>query len=276
MKPKSRKRQLKSRKRRLIFVLITTGTLIPLLGVGAATAAFMPGGMGQEWQKWVLGNYQNPLTQIQAQITNGKSLLERMMKGNLGDIWQQIQSITGTQTPDPYAVRTTDKALNTGVLNHNSTVSKHEAANLYDQELGRAMAAPVLGAQGQTWVEQEAQRTSGLVDSNQQGFQSIQKLANEAQSLTVTQDVMKNNAAISSTLAGILTNQSRLTADNHTALLKLQQLQGMTAQLAANTSEGIDEANRREQVDRQIQLSNSTNAPIYIPGILGTDGQERK
>jgi hypothetical protein len=46
--------------------------------------------MGQEWQKWVLGNYQNPLAQIQEQITNGKSILERVMKGNLGDIWQQI------------------------------------------------------------------------------------------------------------------------------------------------------------------------------------------
>jgi hypothetical protein len=266
----------KLRKRQVIRVLITTGTLVPLLGVGVATAAFMPGGMGQEWQQWVLGNYQNPLAQIQEQITNGKSILERVMKGNLGDIWQQLQAITGSSMPDPYTVRTTDKTLNTGVLNSNPLVGKRDAANLYDQELGRAMAAPVLGAQGQTWIEQEAQRSSGLVENNQQGFQTIQKLANEAQSLTATQDVMKHNAAISSALAGILTNQSRLTADNHTALLKLQQLQGMTAQLAANTSEGIDEANRREQVDRQIQLSNSTSAPIYIPGILGTGEQKRK
>jgi hypothetical protein len=266
----------KSRKRQRVRVLITTGTLIPLLGVGAATAAFMPGGIGQEWQQWVLGNYQNPLAQIQAQITNGKSILEQLMKGGLGDFWQQIQSVTGSQAPDPYAVRTTDKALTTGVLNSNPIVGKRDAANLYDQELGRAMAAPVLGTQGQTWIEQKAQRTSGLVENNQQGFQTIQKLANEAQSLTVTQDVMKNNAAISSALAGILTNQSRLTADNHTALLNLQQLQGMTAQLAANTSEGIDEANRRERTERQVQLSNATHAPLYIPGILGTGSQGRK
>jgi hypothetical protein len=54
-----------------------------------------------------------------------------------------------------------------------------------DQELGRAMAAPVLGEQGQTWLEKDTQRTSGLVENNQQGFQTIQNLANEAQSLTV-------------------------------------------------------------------------------------------
>lgn len=261
--------------KRLIGLLLGTGTLIPLLGVGAATAAFMPGGLGQEWQQWVLENYLNPLAQIQEQLTQGKTILDQIMQGGLGDFWQQIQSVTGSQTPDPYAVRTTDQEVNSGVLNSQPTIRQRDAANLYDQELGRAMAAPVLGAQGQTWLEKETQRTAGLVENNQQGFQTIQQLANEAQSLTVTQDVMKNNAAISSALAGILTNQSRLTADNHTALLKLQQLQGMTAQLAANTSEGIDEDNRRDRVERQIELGSTTRTEIYLPGLYGTGSHTR-
>ena len=48
------------KRKRLMLVLIGAGTMVPLLGVGAATAAFLPGDIGGDWQRWVLDNYPKP------------------------------------------------------------------------------------------------------------------------------------------------------------------------------------------------------------------------
>jgi hypothetical protein len=249
-----------------VFLLSTS---ITLLSVGAATAAFMPGGMGNDWQQWVLNAYLNPLAQLQEQLQGSAPILDTIMKTALGDSWNRL-SPQGNSPPDPYAIRTDKTQVSPTVLGTNAVVKQGEGANLYDQELSRAISASVLGTTGQQQLEQKAKQTSGIVESTQQGLQVAQRLAQEAQSLTSTQDVMKNNAALSSTLAGMLTNQSRLEADNHAALLKIQQLQGITAQLSANTSAGIDESNRRSRVNRQMDLSGASQTPMYIPGLYRT------
>ena len=116
----------------------------------------------------------------------------------------------------------------------------------------------------------KAGQLADLVESSQQGAVQVQQLADKAQGQGVTQDVMKTQAEMNGAIASLITQQTQLTADNHTALLQLQRLQGVIAQLAANTSEGIDEANRRERVEREVQIMGSTQAPIYIPGLFGT------
>jgi hypothetical protein len=75
---------------------------------------------------------------------------------------------------------------------------------------------------------------------------------------------------MNSVLAGIVTNTAELTADNRLALLELQRLDSIIAQLSANTSEGVDEANRRERVERKTLTSRASQAPVYIPGLLDT------
>ena len=267
---------MKRRKsRRIHLLLVGAGTLVPLLGVGVATASFMPGGIGDEVQQWVLSNYLNPLAQIEEQLTKVDPIMETMMKVALGGSWNEMKSTTGSNPPNPYEVRTTETGISPGVLTTNSIVSKRDIANLYDQELGRSMAAPMLGETGRNFIKKEAEQTSKIVENNQQGLQEAQKLAQQAKSLTVTQDVMKNNAEITSALAGIVTNQSRLTADSHTALLQLQQLDGAIVQLAANTSEGIDESNRRDRVTRQLELGSATRTEIYIPGLYSTHSSQK-
>jgi hypothetical protein len=254
------------------LISVTTLTLLPLMTVGAASASFMPGGMGNDWQKWINQSLGNPLDQVQQQLSKGDEILSQIMKGSLGGAWDEsIGKAGGAQQPDPYQVRTADTAIAAGVLTTNPIVHKRDAANLYDQELSRATAAPVLGDTGRKWLEQEVKKTGEIVQNNQQGTQATQKLAQDAQGLSVTQDVMKNNAKQMASLAGIINNQSKLTAENQTSLLKLQQLQGTLAQLAANTSEGIDETNRRDRVIRQIELSSATQAEVYIPGLFRTN-----
>jgi hypothetical protein len=259
---------MKRRHLRRHLIGVTALTLLPLMTVGVASASFLPGGMGNDWQKWINQSLGNPLDQVQRQLSKGDEILSQIMKGSLGGAWDEK---SGGSQPDPYQVRTADTAIAAGVLTTNPIVHKRDAANLYDQELSRATAAPVLGDTGRKWLEQEVKKTGEIIQNNQQGTQTTQQLAQEAQGLSVTQDVMKNNAKQVASLAGILNNQSKLTAENQTSLLKLQQLQGTIAQLAANTSEGIDETNRRDRVVRQIELSSATQAEVYIPGLFRTN-----
>lgn len=256
--------------RKLTLLLIATGTLFPLLGVGAATASFLPGDLGGDWQRWVLDNYPKPLEQILGQLQKSDPIIQNIMRVALGDRWRDLQTATGSNTPDPYKIRTTEDSKGAGVLSNSPVVRQRDLANLYDQETARSMAAPVLGKEGKTWLQESTERTSGLVESSQQGAQQVQQLAEQAQGLSATQDVMKNNARMNSAIATLITQQTQLNADNNTALLQMQQMQGILAQLSANTSEGLDEVNRRDRVERQVSISGSTQAPIYIPGLLGT------
>ncbi|MFM2432680.1 MAG: hypothetical protein RLZZ511_3894 [Cyanobacteriota bacterium] len=264
--------------KRRYLIGITIATVLPILGVSAATASLLPGGIGDDWQKWIGQTISNPMEQVDQQIQKGNEILNQVLKGDLGGVLGGANSSSSSPTsdsqlPDPYEVRTTQTAVSPGVLTVNPIVNKRDTANLYDQEMTRATAAPVLGKTGQKWIEQEVKKTGSIVQSNQQSTQTAQKLAQDAQGQTATQDVMKSQAKQIASLAGILGNQSKLTAENQTALLRLQQMQGTIAQLSANVSEGIDETNRRERVVRQIELSSATQAEVYIPGLFRTNQQ---
>ncbi|MEL6777781.1 MAG: hypothetical protein AAFO06_11035 [Cyanobacteria bacterium J06597_16] len=256
--------------RRWKAALIGVSTLIPLLGVGAATASILPNEIGGDWQQWVLEQYANPLDHWLGQLGKSDPIFETIMDVALGDGWSGIKAENG-ERPNPYELRTTKPSKGPGMLNHSPVVQQRDLANLYDQESARAIAAPVLGEQGKTWITAEAERTAGLIESSQAGATQVQQMAEDAQSLGVTQDVMKQSAEIDAAIATLLTNQTQLTADNHTTLLQLQQLQGIQAQLAANASEGIDEANRRDRLERQATILGATQAPLYVPGLLGTE-----
>jgi hypothetical protein len=272
-----RKASRKSRRKtkRWMAVLIGAGTLIPLLGIGAATASILPNDMGQQWQQWVLDQYSDPLGYLLGQIEKVDPIFETIMDVALGDGWGDLKDENGT-LPEPYELRTTQPSKGPGILNRSPVVQQRDLANLYDQESARAIAAPVLGEQGKTWLTEEAERTAGLIESSQEGASQVQQMAEEAQGLGVTQDVMKQSAEIDAAIASLLTNQTQLTADNQAALLQLQRLQGVQAQLAANTSEGIDEANRRDRLERQVSITGASQAPLYIPGLLQTNQSQQE
>jgi hypothetical protein len=250
--------------------IILAGTILPLLSVGAATASFMPGGVGDNWQKWVLEHAINPLEQLETQLNKTDPILETMMKVALGQNWDTVKSTTNATMPDPYKVRTIQTDVSPGVLTTNSIVRQRDTANLYDQELGRAIAAPLLGQTGQETLKQSAEKSNQIIQSTQKGFQETRTLAQQAKSASSTQDVMKANADMTSTLAGLIANQAQLTAQNQTELLKLQQMAGMNVELAANVSEGMDEANRRDRVTRQLEIGSAAQTELYMPGLYNT------
>lgn len=256
-------------------LLVGVSTLIPLLGVGAATASILPNDIGDNWQQWVLEQYSNPLDYLMGQLGKVDPIFETIMDVALGDDWSGLQSKNG-QMPDPYELRTTEPSMGPGILSNSPVVQQRDLANLFDQESARAIAAPVLGEQGKTWLEEEAERMAGLIENSQEGVAQIQQMASDAQGLGVTQDVMKQSAEIDGAMSSLLINQTQLTADNRATLLQLQRLQGVQAQIAANTSEGIDEANRRDRLERQVTISGASRAPVYIPGLFNTGSKEQE
>jgi hypothetical protein len=260
------------KKKTVLVVVTATGLIFPLLGIGFATASFMPGGIGDDWYNLVLNpEGGNPLERILENIGETDEVMDVMMDVALGGAWEDLVSETGSDPPNPSDVRTADDSPGAGALTVNPIVQRRDVANLYDQEMGRSIAAPMLGETGETTYKEEGERISSILETNQQGMAEAQKLAEEAQSLTVTQDVMKNQAQMNSALAGIITNTAELTADNRLALLEMQRIDSIIAQLTANTSEGIDESNRRERVERRTLTARAAIAPLYLPGVLGTD-----
>jgi hypothetical protein len=253
-------------------IVIATGLAVPLLGTAIASASFMPGGIGDDWYDLVLNpEGEDVLERILNGLGKSSEVMDVMMDAALGDEWEDLATAAGSESPNPSAVRTLDDSPGSGVLTVNPIVQRRDVANLYDQELGRSLAAPMLGEEGEKTSEAEGDRVSSILDTNQQGLEQAKQLAEEAQSLSVTQDVVKNQIQMNSALAGIVTNTAELTADNRLALLEVQRLNSIIAQLSANTSEGIDESNRRERVERRALTTSASRAPVYIPGLLGTN-----
>ncbi len=262
------------RKRRILIV--AGAGLFPIFGAGIATASFMPGGVGNlgsasSWYDLVLNSQGgNPIERILGQLGEGDTIMDTIMDVALGQKWGDLIAASGSDPPNPHEVRTAEETPGAGVLTTNPVVRQRDVANLYDQELSRSLAAPMLGEEGETQVKEEGERITSIIETNQQGLETTQQLAQSAQSMTVTQDVMKNQTQMNSVLAGIVTNTAQLTADNRVSLLELQRLDSIIAQLSANTSEGIDESNRRERVERKTLTVRASQAPVYIPGLLGT------
>ncbi len=148
--------------KRRYLIGVTISTLLPIISVGAASASFMPGGIGDDWQKWIGETLGNPLDQVQQQLSKGDEILNQVLKGSLGGILDESPGQSGSpstsELPDPYEVRTADKVNAAGILTVNPIVNKRDTANLYDQELSRATAAPVLGKTGRKWLEQEVKK----------------------------------------------------------------------------------------------------------------------
>ena len=260
-----------SKRPRIHYRLILGTSLgLGLLGISTARASLQPGGWGQQWQDWATENLSNPLEDILAQIEETTALAEETLQSVLGDQWEALKTALGSNLPDPSRVRMDEVVPIQSILGTDPTTQQRELANRYDQEVARSMASPWLGDQGQTRLSTQAEQTSNLLQSSEARTQQAQSMAEAAQGMSVSQDVMKQNAQIQASVAALLHEQTQLTAENNTTLTQLHQLQGMLTQLAANTSEGIDETNRRERVERQISISGSAQAPIYIPGALGT------
>ncbi len=151
------------------------------------------------------------------------------------------------------------------MLTANLYVRSRDLANLDDQEYARENAAPFLGDAGRQQIKKGATETAEVLKSNLESAQGIQQLAESAQELTVTQDVMKSHAEMFSQLGDMAANQTRLSGQVNLGILSLQQQQAALMQLNANLSEGIDESNRRERLNQDVIAIEALRGSIYLP-----------
>lgn len=153
-----------------------------------------------------------------------------------------------------------------GIFTRNPVVKARDQANLFDQELARLMAEPRLGEAGAQWMQEESAASMAVLQGGMEGANIAVQLATEAQALTSTQDVAKSVAQIGGQNALLSAAVLQMQGQSQASLLQLQQLTATSIQLAANASEGTDEANRRSRIERANALNTSASETIHVPG----------
>jgi hypothetical protein len=182
--------------------------------------------------------------------------------------WARNTPLAGTFGNLSKSIRGVFDKATWGFFTQNPVIKARDQANLIDQELARMMAEPRLGESGQQWLAGEAQETMLTMDSGLQSANAAIQLSEEAQGLTSTQDVAKAVAQQGGLDAAISASLLQMQGQNQASLLQLQQLTSSSIQLAADNSEGIDEANRRDRVERATALNDSAREFIYVPGVF--------
>lgn len=187
----------------------------------------------------------------------------------------------GTTGPNPTEVRGENPtppqiASIQDVLTLNPVVRQRDLSNLYDQTLSRSTAAPMVGKTGTQWMLNATRSTGETIQRSQRSAQQVQQLAENSKTLSVTQDVVKNNSQMQGLMAQMLLDQAVLNGKAHASLLGLQQEQAMLLPNQANLSEGIDEMNRRQRSDRIIEAAAAARSPLYMPGLYSdsTSGEK--
>lgn len=163
-----------------------------------------------------------------------------------------------------------------GSLTRNSVVKSRDQANLIDQELARMMAEPRLGEDGEEWMVEQSEASLAVLDTGIEQADLSVDMAIKAQELTSTQDVAKAVALIGGNNAKTIATTLQMQANSQASLSQLEQLISASLQLEANISEGIDESNRRERLERSSAFNDSAGEAIYLRGVMTTPPEAKK
>lgn len=141
------------------------------------------------------------------------------------------------------------------VFNQNPVAIQQSLDHANERTSAVVIAEPFLGKAGQDLMDSEMENT-------QTDLKGIQDLATQAQSMDVTQDVMKN-------LSAMVSGQSQLEAGNYLELTKMNQQQAQGNVLSANLSESLDEYNRSQHAETMSGAYGvmEGSANVYLPGV---------
>jgi hypothetical protein len=260
----------------------TVGDIFSFPGRTDGGLPSIPGGIPESIED-VFGGSSGPVPSIFSDILNGNigGILESVMgvltreneifteisKVVLGDGWEGIEGGNQESPPDPYKVRLPQEEQDeeTGILTRSPIVVRRDKANQYDQELGRAMAAPMLAEAGQEWLEANITTSSDMMQAGLGSTQSAINKATEATAATSTQEIVRRSAEISGFAATMQMQEMQQNAMLGESLWHLQRLESAQLQLAANASEAADEQNRRDRANRTAGLSSAALQPLIIP-----------
>ena len=239
-------------------------------GVGNILGTPVPGVVPKIFKDILNGSMGGLLESLLGVLTSQNKIFEEVSKVVLGDGWEEIDSDGNANTPpDPYRVRMPqpEDAEKTGPLTRSEIVLRRDQANHYDQELGRAMAAPMLAEKGDEWLSANIATSSDMMQAGLVSTQSAVAKAGEATKATSTQDIVRKSAEMSGIAATLQMQEMQQNAMLGESLWNMQRLESAQLQLAANASEAADEQNRRDRASRTASLASAAAEAMIIPGL---------
>ena len=239
-------------------------------GVGDLIGEEVPGIVPKIFKDILSGNMGGILDSILGVLTSQNDIFGEISKVVLGDGWEGADGDGNAETPpDPYKVRLPQEEADeeTGLLTRSPIVVRRDKANQYDQELGRAMAAPFMAEAGDQWLEGNITTSSDMMQAGLTSTQSAISKAGEATEATSTQDIVRKSAEISGVAATLQMQEMQQNALLGESLWNMQRLESAQLQLAANTSEAADEQNRRDRADRSASITSAATEAMIIPGL---------
>ena len=216
------------------------------------------------------GNMGGVLESILSILTSQNDIFGEISSVVLGDGWESADGDGNPDTPpNPYKIRLPQEESDeeAGILTRSPIVSRRDKANQYDQELGRAMAAPMLAEAGDQWLEGNITTSSDMMQAGLASTQSAISKSGEATEATSTQDIVRRSAEMSGIAATMQMQEMQQNAMLGESLWNIQRLESAQLQLAADTSEAADEQNRRDRTSRAASLSSSAGEAMIIPGL---------
>lgn len=238
--------------------------------ISAVVGDAIPGGSIPKIFKDILnGNMGSILDSILGVLTSQNEIFGEISQVVLGDGWEGVDGDGKKETPpDPYKVRLPqEKDEETGLLTRSPIVLRRDKANQYDQELGRAMAAPMLAEKGEEWLNANIQTSSEMMQAGLGATQSAINKSVEATEATSTQEIVRRSAEISGVAATLQMQEMQQNAMLGESLWNMQRLSSAQLQVAANASEAADEQNRRDRASRTVALSGAASESMIIPGL---------
>ena len=225
------------------------------------------------------GNMGGILNSILGILTSQNDIFGEISSVVLSDGWEGADGDNNPNTPpNPYKVRLPQEETNeeTGILTRSPIVMRRDKANQYDQELGRAMAAPMLAEAGDQWLEGNITTSSDMMQAGLASTQSAISKSGEATEATSTQDIVRRSAEISGIAATMQMQEMQQNALLGESLWNMQRLQSAQLQLAADAGEAADEQNRRDRANRAATISSSASEAMIIPGLADIPGTTAK
>ncbi|PZO10342.1 MAG: hypothetical protein DCF25_20665 [Leptolyngbya foveolarum] len=215
------------------------------------------------------GNMGGILNSILGILTSQNEIFGEISSVVLSDGWEGADGDGNPNTPpDPYKIRLPqEKDEETGILTRSPIVVRRDKANQYDQELGRAMAAPMLAEAGDQWLAGNITSSSDMMQAGLASTQSAIAKSGEATEATSTQDIVRRSAEMSGIAATMQMQQMQQNAMLGESLWNVQRLESAQLQLAADAGEAADEQNRRDRANRAATISSSAAEAMIIPGL---------
>jgi hypothetical protein len=189
-------------------------------------------------------DFQTVVSEISSLLTQADGILSGVIPKNILSAIQNVLGVLGL--PDPQQAATqTDEQIKSDQVNttpfdptpaHDRIIAEHTVT----QVIARSDAQGVLGEEGQEMLKQQ-------VSNSQDSLQNIATAAEDAQSMNITQDVMKQlslQQAQSSTLEGIQVTQGT----------QIQRQLGVQNLTLADIAQSVDQQNLRANADA-ISLS---------------------